>query len=74
MTLDEVKPGQECIVLKVKIAGSTGQRILDMGFVRGTELKIIRNAPLLDPIDISIKGYSVALRHKEAKEIEVELI
>ena len=74
MTLDEVKPNQKCIVLKIKTGGSIGQKILDMGFVKGTELKIIRNAPLFDPIDISIRGYSVALRHKEAKEIEVELI
>ena len=71
MTLDEVKPGQKCRIIEMKADGITGQRLLDMGFVPETEIKVIRNAPLVDPVDIFLKGYHVSIRHSEAKEVEV---
>ena len=74
MTLDEVKVGQECSVVDVLADGELGQRLLDMGFVHGTRIKVIRNAPLVDPIEISMKGYFLSLRHAEAKVVEVVLL
>ncbi len=74
MTLDEMKPGQECRILKVNIGGATGQRLLDMGFIPGTKVRVIRNAPLVDPVEFNLKGYHVSLRHLEAKGVEVELL
>ena len=74
MTLDEVKIGQECSVVDVLADGALGQRLLDMGFVPGTQIKVIRSAPLIDPIEISMKGYLLSLRHAEAKTVEVVLL
>ena len=74
MTLDELKPGQECRVVDVHAEGILGQRLLDMGFISGTRIKVIRNAPLVDPIEISMKGYFLSLRHSEAKFVEVVLL
>lgn len=74
MTLDELKPGQECAVVDVTLEGMELQRLLDMGFIEGTPVKVIRNAPLMDPLDIEIKGYLIALRRNEAKGVEVELV
>ncbi len=74
MTLNEVSPGAMCSVVNVLLEGETGQRLLDMGFVPGTQIKVVRNAPLRDPIDISIKGYMLALRRSEAGKIEVSLL
>jgi len=71
MTLDQVGPGEECKVLDVNLHGAELQRLLDMGFIDGTPLKVVRNAPLLDPLDIQIRGYLVAVRRREAKGIEV---
>ncbi len=71
MTLDEMKPGQECCIVDVNIGGVVGQRLLDMGFVPGTRIKIVRNAPLVDPVDLLVKGYHVGIRHSEAKFVEV---
>ena len=71
MTLNELKPGQNCHIVKVNAEGVTGQRLLDMGFVPGTKLHIIRNAPLVDPVELLLRGYQVSIRHSEAKEIEV---
>lgn len=71
MTLDEMKPGQECHIVKVNVGGATGQRLLDMGFVPGTRIRIVRNAPLVDPVDLLVKGYHISVRHSEAKFVEV---
>ncbi len=74
MTLDELKPGQECCVAKVNIGGVTGQRLLDMGFIPETKIKVIRNAPRVDPVDLLLKGYHVGIRHSEARGVEVTLL
>jgi len=74
MTLDEIKPGQEVRVVKVSIDGVTAQRLLDMGFVPKTKIKVIRNAPLVDPVELLLRGYHVGVRHSEAKGVEVTLL
>ena len=74
MTLDKLRPGQECLVAKVNIGGVVGQRLLDMGFIPKTKIKVIRNAPLVDPVDLLLKGYHVSVRHSEARGVEVTLL
>jgi len=74
MTINDLSAGQEAQVVDVTVSGATGQRLLDMGFVEGTALKIVRNAPLVDPIDVLVRGYHVSIRHAEAKSVEVELL
>lgn len=73
MTLDKMAPGQECRVWDVHLEGAELQRLLDMGFIEGTRIRVIRNAPLLDPLDVEIRGYLVAIRRNEAKGVEVEI-
>ncbi|MBW2631471.1 MAG: ferrous iron transport protein A [Deltaproteobacteria bacterium] len=72
MTLNDIKPGQECRIVDVNLDGATGQRLMDMGFMPGTKVKIVRNAPLVDPVDLLLRGYHVGIRHHEAKGVEVE--
>jgi ferrous iron transport protein A len=74
MTLDEMKPGRVCEIVDVIADGILGQRLMDMGFVPGTHIHVIRNAPLIDPIEIEIKGYHISLRHSEAKGVEVKTV
>ena len=74
MILSELKSGQRARVLDVMHVGEKLQRLLDMGFVEDTEVVIIRNAPLLDPIDVSVRGYQIALRRDEASGVEVEVL
>ena len=73
MTLDELGSGREAEVVDVHLEGAELQRLLDMGFVEGTRLRVIRNAPLLDPIDVSIRDCQIALRRNEARGVEVKL-
>ncbi len=74
MTLDEIKPGQECEIVDVIADGILGQRLLDMGFIPGTRIRVIRNAPLIDPVQLELKGYHISLRHSEAKKVEVKTL
>jgi Fe2+ transport system protein FeoA len=47
-------------------------RLLDLGFVPGTSLRVLRRAPLGDPIEIELRGYRVCLRHSQLVALEVE--
>jgi ferrous iron transport protein A len=75
MKLSDLKQNQRAKVIKVdKSLESLKKRLSDMGFVKNQEIEIKRIAPLGDPIEISVKGYSLSLRKKEAEKIEVETI
>lgn len=53
---------------------SLRRRLLDMGITKGAMLRVERHAPLGDPVQIFVKGYHLALRLSEARNIEVELL
>ncbi len=71
-TLNEMKPGEVAMVKRVHGEGSLRRRILDMGIIRGTQLEMVKKAPLGDPIEIKLKGYDLSLRQTEAALVEVE--
>tara|TARA_B100000683_G_scaffold114594_1_gene112696 strand:- start:76 stop:297 length:222 start_codon:yes stop_codon:yes gene_type:complete len=72
MTLDELKPGAICTMADITADGALGQRLMDLGFYPGAEIEIVRNAPLVDPVEVHLDGYHVSIRHSEAKRIVVE--
>lgn len=72
MSLDKIEVGNKCVISKLNYQSSIAQKLLDMGFVPGTKLKVVRNAPLKDPIKVQIRGYHLAIRKEEAKEVLVE--
>ena len=70
ITLRDLKPGERGVV--VGWAGSTPPtRLLEMGVMRGTEIEIVKLAPLGDPIEIKLRGYHLSLRRQEAEQIEI---
>ena len=71
MKLSELHNGNKGIITKVKGRGAFRKRITEMGFVKGKEVKVIKNAPLKDPIEYNILGYDVSLRKSEASLIDV---
>lgn len=72
MTLDELKPGARCIMTDLTASGVVGQRLMDLGFYPGAAIEVVRNAPLVDPVELHLDGYHVSIRHAEARLIEVE--
>lgn len=72
--LNEMKPGEEGVIVDVLRGPSMLiKRILDMGLVKNTRVKVIRNAPLGDPVEFEALGNPVSLRRDEAKYIMVEV-
>ena len=70
-TLRDVKIGDTVKVVKLHGEGATRRRIMDMGITKGTQVSVIKIAPLGDPIDITVRGYHLSLRRSDAANIEV---
>jgi len=70
--LSDLKPGESGTVLKVEGNKSIRRRMMDMGLLKGAEVQVKRVAPLGDPIEFSVRGYSLSLRKSEAQAIHVE--
>ena len=59
-------------MVKIHGEGAIRRRIMDMGITRGVEVKIIKTAPLGDPLEVTVRGYELSLRKADAAMIEVE--
>ena len=74
MTLSDLHPGE-----RVRITGFSAEsnyiaELQRLGLVPGTEFTVQRKAPLGDPIEVRVRGYSLALRPAEANELLIEVI
>ena len=74
MTLKEIKEGQAARVLSVGGSGALRQHFLDMGIIPGTDIRIVKYAPMGDPVEICLHGYELTLRLDDADKIEVRPI
>ena len=72
MTLKEIKEGLSARVLTVGGSGALRQHFLDMGIIPGTDVKVVKYAPMGDPVEICLHGYELTLRLDDADKIEVE--
>lgn len=71
MRLSELMTGETAVIVKILGHGAFRKRVMEMGFVRGRQVKVLLHAPLKDPIKYSIMGYEVSLRTSEADMVEV---
>jgi ferrous iron transport protein A len=71
-TLRDLKPGDSSRVIRLEGEAEFRRRLMDMGLVKGSEIFVKKLAPLGDPIEVRIKGYSLSLRREEAAKIFVE--
>ena len=71
MTLTELPIGSEGRVTAVNGTSRITRRLMEMGVVPGVGVKIIKSAPFGDPIEVRVRGYSLAMRRSEADAIEV---
>lgn len=70
--LSTLAVGQRGTVRGVRGPGRMRIRLLEMGFVPGAEVALIKRAPLGDPLEIRLRGYHVSLRRSEAEQITIE--
>ena len=73
MNLAKLKPGEKGRITGIGAIGPLKRRLMDMGVLVGEEVKLIKVAPMGDPIEVFIKSYNLSLRKKEAEGIAVEV-
>lgn len=71
MKLSELKTGERGVIVKVTGHGSFRKRIIELGFISGKVVSVVRNAPLSDPVEYEIMGAEIAIHRNEAAMIEV---
>jgi ferrous iron transport protein A len=74
MKLSELHVGDRAEVTSVGTEPLVRRRLMDLGLIRGTDLKVLRVAPLGDPMEIVYKGLYLTLRRSEADGIGVKLL
>jgi ferrous iron transport protein A len=70
-TLSEVPAGTEAQISGFSPQCQEAHRLREMGLLPGTKIKLIRWAPLGDPLEIKVRGYHLSLRKQQADQIEV---
>jgi len=73
-TLDTLEAGDRAEILEIGGEADTVERLMEMGVVAGTQIQVLKFAPLGDPLEIEIRGYHLSLRRTEAAEISVRKI
>ena len=73
MTLDKLPLGQEAVITAVGGEGALRCSLLDMGLIPKTRVRVEKVAPLGDPLELRVRGYSLSLRKEDAGKIEVEV-
>ncbi len=73
-TLKDAKVGETVKVVKLHGQGAIKRRIMDMGITKGVQIYVRKFAPLGDPMELQVRGYSLSLRKADADMVEIEEI
>lgn len=71
-TLKDIRPGERAVVTVCAGTSAICQRLCELGFVPGARLRVVRYAPLGDPMEVEVDRFHLALRRAEAARVEVE--
>lgn len=72
MTLDELLVGHSGIITEVGGEGLLRCRLLDMGLIPHTRIRVSKIAPMGDPMELFLRGYTLTLRKEDARSIQIE--
>ena len=70
-TLKNLKPNIDARIVRVHGQGALRLRIMELGLTPGTPVRVRKIAPLGDPIEITVRGYSLSLRKAQAALVEI---
>ena len=73
MTLNELHVGESALVIKVNGESQLRQHFLDMGLIPGVSVKLLKYAPMGDPMELLIHGYQLTIRISDAQNIEIDM-
>ena len=73
-TLDKISIGSDAKILQIGGEGALRRRLLDMGLTPNTNVKVRKVAPMGDPMEINLRGYTLTIRMEDARKIGVEVL
>lgn len=71
MTLADLKKGETRTVVSVSGEDAVTRRLMEMGVIPGVSVRMVKSAPFGDPVEINVRGYSLALRKREAESVKL---
>ena len=71
VSLDQLQAGQRARIEALDGVDTLAQRLMEMGLLEGTQIEIVRFAPLGEPIEVRLGDYCLSLRRREAARIRV---
>ncbi len=71
-TLDKLDINECAIILDLKCKGDLRRRLLDLGLVNGTNIKVIFKSPMGNPVAYEVRGTTIALRKEDSKLINIK--
>lgn len=71
VSLNQLSAGEQGVVVNVHGTGAVKRRLMDMGLTKGTQVKVVKLAPLGDPIELRVRGYELSLRKNESEMVVV---
>ena len=71
LTLAELRPGDTCVIREIECNGGDSADLLEMGLTSGTPVRLVKFAPLGDPLEIHVRGYHLSIRRHDAQSILV---
>ena len=73
-TLAELRPGQEGVIESVgSLRDGLRRRLLELGFVPGAQLRVVKRAPLGDPLQVTVHGYHLSIRRADARAVRMRV-
>ncbi len=73
VALADLPPGTRGRLCQPPAGGAIARRLADLGFVPGTEICVVRRAPLGDPVELDLRGYRLCLRLEQLEGLRVRL-
>ena len=70
-SLANLRPGQAAEIVSIDCDRRMSRRLMEMGLLPGTEIRVVRVAPLGDPLELRLRDYSLSVRRSEASRIAV---
>ena len=71
VSLKSLSDGESGVVERIELTGATKRRLIEMGITPGTRVGVLKRAPLGDPIEILLRGFSLTIRGEDAEKILV---
>jgi Fe2+ transport system protein FeoA len=69
--LGRLQPGERGVITRLEGDPSVVRRLMELGLVPGTEVEVVRFAPLRDPVELRVRGVHLSIRRSEAARIHV---